>query len=127
MRCVACKEPMVVLEVDHVEIDHCLECGGVWLDAGELEMLLDTPGRVPELLRAALEPTQEAGRGLRCPICGRIMKKFRAGSDQSVEIDLCAADHGLWFERGELEQLIVVLSNRADRIVELLRGAFGNH
>ncbi len=24
-----------------LEIDHCTACGGVWLDAGELELLLD--------------------------------------------------------------------------------------
>ena len=42
MNCPVCKNPMVVLELDQIEIDHCLHCGGIWLDAGELELLLET-------------------------------------------------------------------------------------
>ena len=42
MICPVCKNPMVVLELDQIEIDHCLNCGGIWLDAGELELLLET-------------------------------------------------------------------------------------
>ena len=34
---------MITLELEDVEIDHCLDCGGIWLDAGELELLLDEP------------------------------------------------------------------------------------
>ncbi len=40
MNCPVCKEPMIVLELDEVEIDHCISCGGIWLDAGELELLI---------------------------------------------------------------------------------------
>jgi Zn-finger nucleic acid-binding protein len=32
---------MIILELDKVEIDHCLLCGGIWLDEGELELLLE--------------------------------------------------------------------------------------
>jgi len=32
--CPACKEPLVVFELDGVEIDRCLRCGGTWLDDG---------------------------------------------------------------------------------------------
>jgi len=31
---------MDVVQVDNVEIDRCPKCGGVWLDAGELEVLM---------------------------------------------------------------------------------------
>ena len=37
--CVECKLPLVVEILDGVEIDRCEECGGVWLDQGELEQL----------------------------------------------------------------------------------------
>ena len=42
MNCPVCKEPMLVLELDKIEIDHCINCGGIWLDNGELELLLET-------------------------------------------------------------------------------------
>ena len=42
MNCPVCKnEPMVVLELRGVEIDYCLKCKGIWLDKGELELLLE--------------------------------------------------------------------------------------
>ncbi|MCA9780823.1 MAG: zf-TFIIB domain-containing protein, partial [Candidatus Eremiobacteraeota bacterium] len=37
--CVSCKIPLVVEVLDGVEIDRCEECGGLWLDKGELEQL----------------------------------------------------------------------------------------
>ena len=41
MKCPVCKEPMIVLELDEVEIDYCTSCGGIWLDAGELDLLIE--------------------------------------------------------------------------------------
>ena len=41
MDCPVCKDSaMIVLEMDEVEVDYCTECEGIWLDAGELEILL---------------------------------------------------------------------------------------
>ena len=37
MDCPVCKSAMITMELTEVEIDHCLDCGGIWLDAGELE------------------------------------------------------------------------------------------
>ena len=43
MDCPVCKNAMIALELAEVEIDHCTDCGGIWLDAGELELLLGNP------------------------------------------------------------------------------------
>ena len=37
--CVACGSAMFLDAVDGIELDHCVECLGVWLDAGEIEKL----------------------------------------------------------------------------------------
>lgn len=37
--CIACSSPMFLDIVDGIELDHCVECLGVWLDAGEVERL----------------------------------------------------------------------------------------
>jgi len=39
MNCPVCENPMIILELDRVETDFCTECGGIWLDSGELELL----------------------------------------------------------------------------------------
>ena len=41
MKCPVCKDTLIILELNEVEIDYCSSCSGVWLDAGELELLID--------------------------------------------------------------------------------------
>ena len=38
---------MVAYELEGIEIDRCLCCDGVWLDAGELEMVTELAGADP--------------------------------------------------------------------------------
>lgn len=40
-RCVDCNVVLLIESLDGVEIDRCLDCGGIWLDKGELETLRD--------------------------------------------------------------------------------------
>ena len=35
MQCPVCNRPMISLELHEVEVDHCVACGGVWLDSGD--------------------------------------------------------------------------------------------
>lgn len=39
MKCPRCGGDLKELEHHNVKIDQCVECQGVWLDAGELELL----------------------------------------------------------------------------------------
>lgn len=40
MRCPRCDGGLKASTFEQVEIDTCEKCGGIWLDAGELEQLL---------------------------------------------------------------------------------------
>ena len=40
MICPICKNDMIVVEHNKIELDYCLNCHGVWFDSGELELLL---------------------------------------------------------------------------------------
>ena len=61
--CPACKEPMVVFELDGVEIDRCLRCAGTWLDAGEIEQLARLRGGAPDRLGTALAQADAGAKG----------------------------------------------------------------
>lgn len=98
MNCPVCRKPIIVLEVDRVEVDHCVHCGGVWLDGGELELLLDGAANRDELL-AAMTPAEADEQSRLCPICGKQMQKVRCGGEV---VDRCSRGHGLWFDAGEL-------------------------
>lgn len=67
--CVQCKLPLRIQVLDGVEIDRCEECGGVWLDRGELETLREKveaqETRAEELIRTiALSPEHPAMKTL---------------------------------------------------------------
>ena len=50
MRCPACSNPLIVLELDEIEIDYCTSCEGIWLDSGEVELLLESSVQKDKLL-----------------------------------------------------------------------------
>lgn len=120
---------MVTLELDEVEIDHCLDCGGIWLDAGELELLIGNEQKAIDLLASfsVAKPLKEKRRA--CPICDKRMAKIQVGTDEaSVIIDRCNRQHGLWFDRGELDEVLEKAQLDADnKIRQLLADMFGRN
>ena len=62
------------------------------------------PGPSGESL--ADEPASvDSGGGKLCPACGRFMTRMRVSLDLPFQIDRCGACAGMWFDRGEWEQL----------------------
>lgn len=116
---------MIVLELDKVEVDYCLECGGIWLDAGELELLVEDGERVRQILQKVSEGDRMAQGRLKCPICGRRMDEIPIGSEGAIRIDCCRKGHGFWFDRGELRVVAEILGDSAgDKVSDLLRDIF---
>ena len=109
MDCPVCKNAMITFELDNVEVDSCLHCKGIWLDAGELEMLLGDSAKAAELLASFTEARDSAEKTRKCPICLKKMQKILAGPNESAKlIDKCRRGHGLWFDEGELQNIITL-------------------
>jgi Zn-finger nucleic acid-binding protein len=110
MICPTCREVMIVVEQDKIELDHCPNCLGVWFDAGELELMLesmDLDSGALSLARATRLPeAKTAEKKRRCPICGKKMKKVHIGQEPEVLIDVCLRGDGLWFDGGEVHLII---------------------
>ena len=125
MICPVCENPMVVLELDQIEIDHCLHCGGIWLDAGELELLLETDEDRSRLREILIEEDSVKEKKYPCPICNKKMQKVYVGEERKILIDKCKRNHGLWLDRGELEEVIELSTqNREGKIIQLLTQMF---
>jgi Zn-finger nucleic acid-binding protein len=125
MDCTNCKNPMITAELESVEIDFCGQCGGIWLDAGELESLLGDEQLRQQAMASfalAVKPQEEYRK---CPICRKKMEKVSAGHAQNmVLLDRCG-NHGIWFDKGELSKLLE--SGAFDpegKVVRLLREMF---
>ncbi len=113
---------MIIQELDQVEIDHCHSCGGIWLDAGELELLLGDQPKTIDLF-----PVTSREQHHRCPVCRKKMEKVRISDvEASPLLDRCTIGHGIWFDAGELHK---VLENRdfnnplAKLLIEMFRGS----
>ena len=111
MDCPKCREPMFVMEYEHVEMDVCPECGGVWLDGGELAAILgadhwrdktDKPPRIPKDEKL-----------LDCPVCVSKLVKGPYGSS-GVIVDRCPHGDGVFLDQGELEQIQAYYAQRAE-------------
>lgn len=98
-----------------VEIDQCLECGAIWLDAGELDDLLvdqdtDGLGQAPTsvpALRARMQevlPPQEPVKYRDCPRCAQVMRRSNFGTISGVIVDECL-QHGVLLDPGELQAI----------------------
>lgn len=127
MDCPVCKNAMITLELKDVEIDYCTDCGGIWLDAGELEMLLDDRQHAEKLLKSFKIDANSTEKPRKCPICLKKMQKIIVGQDTpTILIDRCRKGDGLWFDKGELQDIF----NRAQldkdsKIQKLLADIFG--
>lgn len=90
----------MILEHNEVELDYCPNCEGIWLDQGELELLLDISDERIDLSHI---PGSQKGKR-RCPRCGKKMIKGNFPGTE-VEVDICTRDGGLWLDKGELQQI----------------------
>lgn len=124
MICPVCNEPMIVLELNKVEIDYCTNCSGIWLDKGELELLYSLDESKDELKILFTENKSITEKSYKCPICRKRMIKIQFNNSEFV-IDKCPDNHGLWFDKGELENILTLKSTTSSpKILELLREMF---
>ena len=116
MICPVCKLNMIVIEYHNIEVDYCNRCKGVWFDSGELELMLKSQNlEEPKAFFDGILNWQEAASSEKkrnCPICGHKMKKTAIGEQPEILIDVCRDKHGLWFDGGEVVQLIRHLTQK---------------
>lgn len=95
-----------------IEIDSCGKCGGIFLDAGELEKIQETVerdyknARPADDVSEAIEAARNSQRGpISCPKCAGEMLARPYGMGSPIVIDVCEAGCGIWLDKGELEAL----------------------
>lgn len=126
MDCPVCKNAMITCQLDTVEVDYCLDCQGIWLDAGELEMLLGDTQQSQQVL-ASFKPAEKTGEKRRkCPICLKKMEKVLVGDTGSLKLlDRCKKGDGLWFDKGELQEVLETGQfDRDNKVQKLLAEMF---
>ena len=137
MRCPVCKVPMIIVEHERIELDYCTKCLGVWFDSGELDLLVESTGidvadfNMQKILASPEKEIKEAAR--KCSLCRKKMKKVAIGSSPEVIVDACVMGEGLWFDGGEVGQIIKQLisqhgtvSGAPDLVISFLGETFSS-
>ncbi len=127
MECPVCKNAMITFELAEVEIDFCTTCDGFWLDAGELELLLGNSEKAKQLIHSFKVDSNPREKPRKCPICLKKMQKIIVGlSTPAPLIDKCPKGDGLWFDKGELQNVLKTGSfDKENKIAKLLTDMFG--
>ena len=126
MDCPFCENAMITLELADIEIDYCGECEGIWLDAGELELLLGGQPQAKGLIDSFKTEKNSTEKPRKCPICSKKMQKIIVGSvEPKLLIDRCPKADGLWFDRGELKNILEAGSfDEENKVANLLKDMF---
>ena len=101
-KCPECQDKFHVLLINSVEIDCCKRCESLWFDPKELRMVMNTPDDITnEFLHAGKSK-------YKCPVCKTIMRKRSFLFPERLVVDICLEEHGVYFEKGELEQVFKI-------------------
>jgi Zn-finger nucleic acid-binding protein len=125
MRSPVSNEPMLVLELEGIEIDYCPLTHGIWLDAGELEELYHDRKLAEEMVASFKVDESSREKKVRCPICNKKMEKVLVR--KQLVIDRCVKGHGLWFDEGELLQVLKMEAGDSDgKVIGILHDMFSH-
>ena len=101
-KCPECQGQFNVLQINNVEIDCCKRCESLWFDPHELRMIMNAPDDIKnEFLHAGKSK-------YKCPVCKTIMRKRSFLFPERLVVDICPEDHGVYFEKGELEKIFKI-------------------
>jgi len=111
--CPKCDAQLFSLRFKEVEVDFCERCRGLWLDAGELEALMQQTGGSGDdpLLAFQNQPgTSLRDRKHLCPRCDQTLREIAVPRPraEALHLDRCPRGHGLWFDANELRQLMAL-------------------
>jgi Zn-finger nucleic acid-binding protein len=110
MKCPACFNELSEMQVGSVKVDVCEGgCGGIWLDAFELQQVDDEEEEAGSRLLAIERDENIVVDFMRkrdCPRCPHIkLQRHFFSSKRQVEIDECPNCSGYWLDAGELAKI----------------------
>ncbi len=101
-KCPECHNHFHILHIKNVEIDCCKQCESLWFDPRELQMVMNTTDDITK-------DFLHAGKSkYNCPTCQAKLHKRSCLFPERLVVDICPENHGVYFEKNELEQIFKV-------------------
>jgi Zn-finger nucleic acid-binding protein len=110
LRCPRCKESLSYAFQGSYDVHECHRCFGAFVEVGALATFVDearTRGAVDVGNERSSAPHADVSLDAlaRCPSCNVLMLRRVFGKRSGVLVDVCA-DHGTWFDAGELAKAL---------------------
>ena len=109
MNCPRCDVALNEKSFKGIEIDHCPDCKGLWLDFHELDQLEDHAMDDDE--RKGMIEYARRESDISCPHCHEVMETFNYRA-HDLPIDHCKNQHGYWLDEGEEKKVLEIMGQR---------------
>ena len=121
----------LLIKMSKKMLSECPACGGLWVDGETLQEICTNQeeqqavmGYNPEATTAASEAAVRSPRAyIPCPECKKLMNRKQFADCSHVIVDWCK-EHGTWFDRNELRQIVQFILNgglHKSREIEMTR------
>jgi len=129
IECPNCGTPMQRDAERDLAVDLCPECGGVWLDSGELNELATGMHGDIEYCSVDEDVHRDRFPGRSCPRCpGTAMRKINLLRLSDLIFDWCPACGGFFLDKGEVGRMNAELKNLTpNHEAEEYRAMHGRH
>jgi Zn-finger nucleic acid-binding protein len=106
MICPRCKHNLETVSYENIEVDRCLNCGGIWFDALEVEELKNIEGseKIDDFNPLIKQKYNQATNQIKCPKCQSKMQKMLDIDQYSIWYEQCTKCRGIWLDAGEFTQ-----------------------
>jgi Zn-finger nucleic acid-binding protein len=118
LRCPRCEVNLNPLSVGGHPLNSCSRCGGLWVGKDVFQKICTHEeeqeavlGFQPEPAQSSASPDRKPRRAyIPCPECGKLMNHKNFSGCSGVVLDWCRG-HGSWFDRSELQQIVMFIRN----------------
>ena len=111
MDCPRCNVALDEKKFKDIDIDHCPECKGLWLDFHEMDKLEDHS--MDEDERKGMIEYARRESDISCPHCNEVMETFNYRA-HDLPIEHCKNEHGYWLDEGEEKKVLEIMKQRVE-------------
>ena len=109
LNCPRCKVALNEKKFKDIDVDHCPQCKGLWLEFHELDQLEDHSMDSDDT-KGMLEYARRES-DISCPHCDELMETFNYRA-HNLPIDHCTNEHGYWLDEGEEKKVLDIMKQR---------------
>jgi Zn-finger nucleic acid-binding protein len=116
LRCPRCRTSLSPISIGANKLNSCARCGGLWVDKETFQRICTQQVEQEAVLGFQADPLEQPSVPDRkpqrayipCPQCGKLMNRKNFSGCSGVVLDWCR-EHGSWFDRNELQQIVAFI------------------